>query len=122
MSLDPETINSILRTIEGLGMKATLVYLLKEGINLVKDDAYQKIKELIKQKSEKKLEKQFGFMPDKNEANSLKRFGNNEYFKEFNKLLPNHPHSDWIRVGYLISFLNKTRGDMNRIKEIRERI
>lgn len=115
MSLDPQTIQQIASAVENLGIKAAILYFLKEGITDVAKSGYENLKEIIREKANKS----FCFTPNKDEANFLKRAVERAYFQEFNRLLPKHPYSDLIRTGYLVSHLNKLGGNAQRVEEIR---
>ncbi len=114
-------LDSILKTIANFSLKETLTYLGSKGIFSVAKEGFSSIRKAIQEKvnSEK-----FGFTPDKEESNRLIKISQKEYYKEFERLLKKHPHSDLIRVGYLVSSLNKIGGNKNRVrvKEIRDSV
>ena len=121
MNLDPNTIESILRTIDGLSVKATLAYLSKEfHICDLAKNGLESIKDAIIRKTKTS---KFGFVPNKEESNFLLRVSKEKQgYKEFTRILPKNHYSDYIRVGYLISNLNKIGNKTEKVEKIREGI
>lgn len=106
-------IGSLIELISNLPLKAALAALAANKIYDLSAKGYESLRKVI---HDKVSEKKFGFAPNKEELNILNKIAEKEYFKEFGVILPNHPYSDFIRVGYLISYLNKIGGESNRIR------
>lgn len=102
-------------------IKAALATLAINKVFNLTQKGYESIRKLIQDKAS---EKKYGFVPNKDENNFLIRVAEKSYFREFGNLLPKHRYSDLIRVGYLLSHLNKVGGEINRsrVNEIRELI
>ncbi len=111
--------DEILVKIKDLPIKDILNFLAANKILNLGVKGYEKIRDLTQAKAS---EKKFGFVPNKDEGNILLRISERGYYAEFSKLLPQHQYSDFIRVGYLISQLNRIGGEPNRIRvnQIRE--
>ena len=115
------TPEEILSSIKDLPLKEVVKFLGAKGIFDLSKKGYESLKEFIKRKSS---EKKYGFVPKADEGNVLVKVAEKQYFVNFAYVLPKHRYSDLIRVGYLISYLNKIGGSANRqrVEIIRESI
>lgn len=114
-------INSILEIISVLDLKQITTFLAGKGIYDLSKEGFESIRKVIQDKVNTH---KFGFTPKKDEHNVLIKIAQRQYYQEFRYLIGNHPHSDLIRVGYLISHLNKMGGIQNskRVQEISDSI
>lgn len=105
------TPEEILLYIKDIPLKEVLQFLNAKGIIDLSKKGYESVKEFIKKKSS---EKKYGFVPKADEGNVLVKVAEKPYFVNFAYALSKHRYSDLIRVGYLVSHLNKIGGSANR--------
>ncbi len=119
--MDPDEIKQIVSTIRDLPLDAGLKFLAFKGLLDLGKQGYESIRSIVREKVSKR---NFGFVPNATEDNYLGKVADKAYYREFHSVLPKHRYSDLIRVGYLISFLNKAGGNKHRqrVDEIREQI
>ncbi len=106
-------VEAIITAISRLDLKDTLKLLAGKKILDLGKKGYESIRKLIQDKT---AEKKFGFVPNKEENDILKKVAEREYYLEFGSILPNHHYSDLIRVGYLVAHLNKSGKEVDRVR------
>ncbi len=98
---------------------------LKEALALLVVKRISKIPNEIKQIIQTKYnEGKYAFVPDKDEADRLKEFGNEPIYKQVQLLVPNYQYIDVLRTGLLIDHYHKndTAKNRDRVKSIKTNI
>jgi hypothetical protein len=109
--MNPSQIEALIPVIQSLPIKEALVLLISKKIYDLSKKPYESIRKIIQEKASLK---KYGFIPNKEEGDFLKRVPEKVYFNEFSSLIPKHEYSDLVRTGYLLANLNRKGGIINR--------
>jgi len=97
--MSPDQIEEIVKDVAPLSLKAALAYLASRKIYDYAGKGYERLKHIIKSKSE---EQHYAFVPNKQEATKLKELSRNPNYQTVRSLIPRYPYIDLIRTGLLI--------------------
>jgi hypothetical protein len=113
-------IEEILQKAIELSLPDFLKWLVASGViaKLTKDQL-EKVYTVIRNKHN---EGRYGFVPDKEEAYTLKKLSDKSVYKDFKQLLKGHWGVDVVRTGLYINILEHKGGEAEKIKNIKNQI
>lgn len=112
-------LEEIIQKASELNLPDFLKYLVSANIlSKIGKEYAPKLYEIIRNKFN---EKKYAFVPNKDEAETLKKLGEKSTYKRFKKLLPTHWGNDAIRTAEFIMILEQKK-DIERIKEIKGQV